>query len=299
MALELLQKTNPKSPRSEISDLYCEKTCEVVLTPQKSSFAPEEISGRSTEFPEEQNSDSSKYLTPGLDEIFRTSLCADVRQMEDRWRQSVDGRTSIVTDLSNFAKASSFGEQPSGLNFSNEEFVAAEKDLSRLEKDEKEWEQEFAIIPTVDSEPEVELRLPKQVEKVKQNAKNYQTYDEISGYLPEINRSMQELSIGQFFQAHSDDIYKIIPNKSPPQRKGVPLVDETISEKENLNPMDSQTALKLGNLLDGTETPMTFMKKYEMAQKLPKPANVTRTMTPKKPLGMSNLKATGETFHKI
>lgn len=132
------------TPFPDVSDLFTDKTCEVIFTPTKSSpvkqsFDPEEISGRSTELGFDASKDDKKYLTPGLEEIFRTSICEDVRNMEDRWRKSVDGRTSILTaDMSAMAledeKASGGRDLADTLQISqsrmsimSDEFVAAEK----------------------------------------------------------------------------------------------------------------------------------------------------------------------------
>lgn len=79
-----------------ISACYADRTQEVQLTPSKSSsgqadgysFEPKEISGRSTDFTGDDTAGNKfgsfnlkQFITPGLDEIFATSICEDVREM--------------------------------------------------------------------------------------------------------------------------------------------------------------------------------------------------------------------------
>lgn len=274
LALELLQKSTSQLQKtnavlgtnlSEISQLFGEKTMEVQLTPKKdsSTFVTEEMTGRSTEF-----------SSPATDQV--PELCDEMDKLWSKTNESM--------------KVTSFGEQQSGCSFADEEFGAVENEMSRLKKDEHAWEKEFAKIPREsDSSFKKPVERPSGADRVKRNLKNYANFEDFSGYLDD-STQRKEMSVGAFFQAHSDNVYSMIPQKSPPRREAIALIDETditiAPEKENFDPMDTQTTVNLGNLLNGSETPKTFIKKFEQATKSKKKSpDLTQTLSPRRPLG--------------
>lgn len=93
-------KSSNSGQNFNISELYADRTQEMQVTPSKHdnidneqagcNFEPKEISGRSTDFNGAAGTEPNRYsgtnrlkqfMTPGLDEIFATSFCADVREM--------------------------------------------------------------------------------------------------------------------------------------------------------------------------------------------------------------------------
>lgn len=122
LALELLNtKGSRSSPRQynkqgstsshnfNISACYADRTQEVQLTPSKNennnddagyNFEPKEISGRSTDFtgeiqPLAGSFQLRHFVTPGLDEIFATSICDDVREVGRSMSQLSSARNSL------------------------------------------------------------------------------------------------------------------------------------------------------------------------------------------------------------
>lgn len=89
---------------------------------------------------------------------------------------------------------------------------------SALVQDEKDWEHEYADIPQVNSD-----ETPKKSSAVHRNAAHLINLTEFSGFLPESNRTLSEVSIGQYFSKKCEDVRGIIENASPPKKCNDPI----------------------------------------------------------------------------
>lgn len=89
---------------------------------------------------------------------------------------------------------------------------------SALVQDEKEWEHEYADIPEMDSKD-----TSKKSSAVYRNAAHLINLTEFSGFLPESNRTLSEVSIGQYFSKKCEDVRGIIENASPPKKFNEPI----------------------------------------------------------------------------
>lgn len=69
----------------DITSWYDDRTTEIQTTPNKFTFEPREISGRSTDFSALNIPGDTKsqglFPSPSIDEILATSICEDVREM--------------------------------------------------------------------------------------------------------------------------------------------------------------------------------------------------------------------------
>lgn len=89
---------------------------------------------------------------------------------------------------------------------------------SAFVQDEKDWEHEYADIPQMNSN-----NTSKKSSAVHKNAARLINLTEFSGFLPESNRTLSELSIGQYFSKKCEDVRGIIENASPPKKFNEPM----------------------------------------------------------------------------
>lgn len=309
-----------------LQEWYAEKTCELLSTPTKSIFDPKEISARSTDVspsassPPFQNDKTSPIhpsnlanipaegMTPGLAEIFDSSICPKVRDIGEVLRNSIASSdlplydTVNTVDLSisstaasrtgghgstkqqnpekswsEWAEKLSFSNQQSICSVRSEDFRPAEKEFSRLERDARAWGREFAAIPPQDSiiNPENSTKSSIQNATIVKDQLKHIELPEFSGFLPEsdmksVSDSLQNLSIGKFFQGHTQNLTAIIPNKeSPPTFAPVPLIEDSIltndENKENerfINQLNASGIKKLTNIVQNSERPSDLMQKW-------------------------------------
>lgn len=89
---------------------------------------------------------------------------------------------------------------------------------SAFVQDEKDWQHEYADIPQVDSNDTA-----KKSSAAHRNAVHLMNLTEFSGFLPESNRTLSEISIGQYFSRKCEDVRGMIENASPPKKFNEPI----------------------------------------------------------------------------
>ncbi|XP_053688062.1 uncharacterized protein LOC128737450 [Sabethes cyaneus] len=175
------------------------------------------------------------------------------------------------------------------------EFQAADEQSSRLLKDELDWEQENAIIPTtITRQPSSSLLADGA--KVPKNLKNHVDLSCFSGYLEQDKvEPMQAThiednsycSVGEYFNKMSD-LKGVFSDETPPRRTPCPLVDLTNLCKENIennslqlsrgnkrNPveLDKENLLSVSSLIKALnavqleDSPTAFINKVTLLRK--------------------------------
>lgn len=131
--------------------------------------------------------------------------------------------------------------------------------------DQHDWEQEFADIPSAVPEKQDEAtqidtfklpEIPTKINTLKSKLINHADLGDFSGYLEVANEtarafedSRRNFSIGNFFLKNSNDLGEICPDKSPPKRDAVPLID-TMTEHSWLKEVsEMQASSKVCKLL--------------------------------------------------
>ncbi|XP_058464349.1 uncharacterized protein LOC131438367 [Malaya genurostris] len=179
------------------------------------------------------------------------------------------------------------------------DFSSVEEQNSRLLKDEKAWEQENAIIPSVYEA--ARPISPSGGERVKYptNLKNHVDFSCFSGYLAQEDvEPMQAThiedssycSVGEYFNKMSSSLKGMIPDGSPPRRTPYPLVDlsnfgtpdETIpkslpkgsksqkvknTESEKENSLSVSSIMKAINDIHLEDSPTAFINKLTNLRK--------------------------------
>lgn len=93
----------------------------------------------------------------------------------------------------------------------------------RLLKDEHEWEQEHADIPTLDNQPSASVSIVSQqsMPKVREKLTNMTDF---SGILCTDSSYCTDMSINRFFSNRCLDLHEILPNKSPTKHVPISLI---------------------------------------------------------------------------
>lgn len=89
---------------------------------------------------------------------------------------------------------------------------------SAFVQDEKDWAHEYADIPQANSND-----TSKKSSADHRNAAHLINLTEFSGFLPGSNRTLSEVSIGQYFSNKCEDVRGIIENASPPKKFNEPI----------------------------------------------------------------------------
>ncbi|XP_063699117.1 uncharacterized protein LOC134829790 isoform X2 [Culicoides brevitarsis] len=278
------------------------------------------------------NFDIKEFITPDLDEIFATSICEDVRKMGRALGRLSSTRDSLqslprTADIdvspvpsSSTSIAADWNERGYNkdwladavnapqLDF-DAEFQSSGEALSKIIHDQHDWEKEFADIPSISATAKPTTSddlfkmpdIPPKAKNIRDKLKNHTDFGDFSGYLEVVNEterfleeSRRNFSIGNFFLKNSNDLGEMCPDKSPPKRNAVPLVD-TLTEyswlketsemddskgitekrktkdhenKENTNPnnLSVSTILKAYKALTLNDTPHTVLKKFNAAK---------------------------------
>ncbi|XP_062543826.1 uncharacterized protein LOC134211173 [Armigeres subalbatus] len=111
-------------------------------------------------------------------------------------------------------------------------FQPAESQQSRLIADELAWEQEYAVLPQLNTEIKTKNTSHADRPKLPRNLKNHVDFSCFSGYLGQVEplqatrvEDTSFCSVGEYFNKMSDDLHGMISETSPPRRTPLPLVD--------------------------------------------------------------------------
>lgn len=107
--------------------------------------------------------------------------------------------------------------------------------LDVLQHDEKEWENEFAVLPPIQMEKTSMPYAAKQsmLGKVPGKLVNL---TEFSGYLADSNASIgnSNLSMGKYFSKRCEGLREMLPNKSPTKNRPIALLADLPHSGKNI-----------------------------------------------------------------
>lgn len=90
----------------------------------------------------------------------------------------------------------------------------------QLRKDEKEWDREYADIPSVSQLPSIGSNEADCIPKVHGKLTNMTDF---SGYLCVSNSDPTELSIGRYFLNRCQELQDVLPTRSPTKNNHKPM----------------------------------------------------------------------------
>lgn len=104
-----------------------------------------------------------------------------------------------------------------------------------LNQDEREWQNEFGILPAVSDIPEILITSTSKTSNAnpKIGGKKLVNLTEFSGYLadnnsPDNNLSdFSTISLGQYFGKRCQDVHEMIPSRSPTKHKPIALLGDS------------------------------------------------------------------------
>lgn len=288
----------PQAPIN-YSDLVEEGTIDAGLTsPSCSSpnvaantFQPSEITGRSTGRLQE-NRDRAAGLAAAaadmsIDMILNDSFVPRIRNMSTQNR--LDGTDEMVLRSSlpnNYLTPQSiplqstndmpwnrsYYEPPkmSGMSVASDEFIPHDQIQQRLDQDEKEWQNDFGILPAESDQPKSSTTPSAKSSnaEAKMGAKLV-NLTEFSGYLADSNVARNNLSdfssmsLGQYFGNRCEDVREMIPNRSPTKQHPIGLLDSYRTGSEYSSTSGDSKKYSQGNVPQFTMTferfePMEF-----------------------------------------
>lgn len=223
-------------PNTEInfSDIIEDKTIYESNQSTKTTFDPNEITGRSTLWKNgNSNTDDIDVDAVSVKDILCNSFVETIRHMSQNKQGGDDKSLSIgfthknsaanTINSKEFEWNSSISGNTSNAKLSDsmksENFKPFNEMENVLLKDEKEWQKEFATIPS-DSNYDVSQNK----ESLAKSSKKLVNYTEFSGLLNDSNSSSTEMSIGKYFSRKCEDIRSLIPNLSPTKTRPIPLL---------------------------------------------------------------------------
>ncbi|XP_031620090.1 uncharacterized protein LOC116338772 isoform X2 [Contarinia nasturtii] len=162
-----------------------------------------------------------------VDDILQKSFIHEIRNISQQRAGTLS--TSIRSNMAFEFSASQFPPQSDNISCVSADFRPAEEMHDQLNKDEKEWEQEFADIPQMNG-VSMSMSMSSSVsdEKfAKPHGKLTNMTDFSVAYLGETT-IQKDLSIGRFFQNRCQDLTEMIPAKSPKKHTPIALVSNSM-----------------------------------------------------------------------
>ncbi|GAB0100211.1 hypothetical protein DMENIID0001_162160 [Sergentomyia squamirostris] len=199
----LHQSLEARALSVNVSELAEEKSVYMHDVPEKLTFDPKEITGRSTMFT--KNRDVGNV---SIENLLATSRCQNIRDMTKTYRESLGSAAGQAADFDRLVQES----------FQSDEFITSDN-LKRnlLSDDEREWEKEYFPVPGAKyTKPRDEIAME---------------FDGYSGVFIPHNTSTatDQFSLGAFCNKQSESLGNIIRAESPTRQVTQGVLNTTTS----------------------------------------------------------------------